>query len=315
VTISSFAISGTNASDFAVSNSYFCNTIATFTNCNITVTFNPAAAGVRSATLTITDNATGSPQTVGLSGLGVAVAVTLSAPTALAFPGTVIGTTNQESVLVQNIGTAAANISSITITGTNASDYSIYQSCTTITPASGCNVYVAFTPAGAGVRTASLVITSNAKGSPLTVAMNGIGQAAISTLSLPASIAFPTTTQGTVSTVTFPIYNTGNTTITFSKVAVTGALAADFSVGYWCPTLTPGGECTIYVSFTNVPGGAGLATPNLQFTDNAAGSPQSVLLTGIIQGGNHHRRPLHHRPLVWKSGGRHGQRRTNGLCL
>ena len=39
-------------------------------NCSIGVTFTPTAAGSRSATLSIGDNATGSPQLVNLTGTG-----------------------------------------------------------------------------------------------------------------------------------------------------------------------------------------------------------------------------------------------------
>lgn len=61
------AITGANAADFAQTTT--CGaTLAPNASCNISVTFTPASAGNFSATLTITDNAPGSPQTVNLSG-------------------------------------------------------------------------------------------------------------------------------------------------------------------------------------------------------------------------------------------------------
>jgi hypothetical protein len=48
------------------------STIAPKAKCTVTVTFSPTAAGARAGTLTITDNATNSPQTVPLSGVGTA---------------------------------------------------------------------------------------------------------------------------------------------------------------------------------------------------------------------------------------------------
>jgi hypothetical protein len=66
MTISSIAPSG----DFAQTNT--CGTgVAAGANCTIAVTFTPTASGQRTGTLTIADNATGSPQTVPLSGSGV----------------------------------------------------------------------------------------------------------------------------------------------------------------------------------------------------------------------------------------------------
>jgi len=67
----SLTISGVTASgDFTQTNT--CGTsVAAGANCMIAVTFTPTAAGQRNGTLSIADNATGSPQTVGLSGTGV----------------------------------------------------------------------------------------------------------------------------------------------------------------------------------------------------------------------------------------------------
>lgn len=73
LTISSITISGTNSGDFKETNKN-CTTVPPNggTPCTVTVTFTPDAAGARSATLTIIDNASNSPQLVTLSGTGVA---------------------------------------------------------------------------------------------------------------------------------------------------------------------------------------------------------------------------------------------------
>src|SRR5205814_4734295 len=64
------AITGIAASgDFTQTNT--CGTsVAGGANCTIAVTFAPTAGGARSGTLTIADNAPGSPQTVAISGAG-----------------------------------------------------------------------------------------------------------------------------------------------------------------------------------------------------------------------------------------------------
>jgi hypothetical protein len=67
--ISSIAITGTNLSDFSQTNT--CNTqLTTGETCTISVIFTPSAAGARSAALTITDNAAGSPHNLPLQGTG-----------------------------------------------------------------------------------------------------------------------------------------------------------------------------------------------------------------------------------------------------
>src|SRR2546426_5062666 len=70
LTISSIAISGGNSGDFAQTNN--CGgSVAAGARCTISVTFTPAGILVRSSTLVIQDNASGSPQEVSLTGTGL----------------------------------------------------------------------------------------------------------------------------------------------------------------------------------------------------------------------------------------------------
>jgi hypothetical protein len=73
LTISSIAISGTNAGDFAQTNSCPLSpaTLGVNGTCNISSTFTPTATGARNASVTITDNGSGGQQSVSLSGTGV----------------------------------------------------------------------------------------------------------------------------------------------------------------------------------------------------------------------------------------------------
>ena len=79
--ISSIAMSGTNASDFAQTNTCG-SSVAPGASCTLSITFTPAATGARSASITVTDNAVSSPQTVALTGTGTAPATTNLARTA-----------------------------------------------------------------------------------------------------------------------------------------------------------------------------------------------------------------------------------------
>jgi hypothetical protein len=65
----SLAFTGTNASDFA-ENTTCGSSLAAGANCTIAVTFTPSIAGTETASLSISDNASGSPQAVSLSGTG-----------------------------------------------------------------------------------------------------------------------------------------------------------------------------------------------------------------------------------------------------
>jgi len=65
----SFHLAGANADDFAQVNT--CSlSLAAGNNCPIAILFTPSAVGTRGASMTITDNALGSPQSVSLSGTG-----------------------------------------------------------------------------------------------------------------------------------------------------------------------------------------------------------------------------------------------------
>jgi hypothetical protein len=80
------AISSISASgDFAQTNN--CGTsLGAGSNCKIDVTFSPTAAGTRTGTLSVLDNASGSPHTASLSGTG------LAGTAAGTYPITVTGT-------------------------------------------------------------------------------------------------------------------------------------------------------------------------------------------------------------------------------
>ena len=69
LTIAGIAITGVNASDFAKTTTCGAS-VAAGAHCTISVTFKPTATGSRTAAVTITDDATGSPHSVTLTGTG-----------------------------------------------------------------------------------------------------------------------------------------------------------------------------------------------------------------------------------------------------
>jgi hypothetical protein len=69
LSITSMAIIGTNAGDFV--QTHTCgSSLAAGASCSISVKFKPAAKGSRTAAVSVTDNAAGSPHKVTLSGTG-----------------------------------------------------------------------------------------------------------------------------------------------------------------------------------------------------------------------------------------------------
>ncbi len=177
LTFTSIAATG----DFAVAVSgTTCSTstpLAASGNCVINVTFTPTATGSRSGSLTLADNATGSTQTVGLSGTGTQAAVSLSSP--LTFSAQLVGTTSSsQTVTLTNTGSTNLTFTAIAATAPFAIATS-GTTCSTSTPvaaAATCTVAVTFTPTAAGTASGSLSFSDNAPGSPQTLALSGTGQ-------------------------------------------------------------------------------------------------------------------------------------------
>jgi hypothetical protein len=114
--IASILLGGANAADFGKTST--CGTtLAVSASCTITVTFTPSASGMRNATVTLTDDALDSPQTLLLSGTGVTsnpqpVLAMLSPTTATAggagFTLTLTGTNFVAGTIVEWNGVALA---------------------------------------------------------------------------------------------------------------------------------------------------------------------------------------------------------------
>jgi hypothetical protein len=128
--------------------------------------------------VTITDNASGSPQTVSLSGTGTGTAALVSlSPTSLAFGNQPVDmTSSAQTVTLSNTGNAALSITSLALTGTNASDFAQANTCgSSVAAGANCTIAVMFTPSVTGTEAASLSIADNRSGSPQTVPLSGAG--------------------------------------------------------------------------------------------------------------------------------------------
>jgi FG-GAP-like repeat/Abnormal spindle-like microcephaly-assoc'd, ASPM-SPD-2-Hydin/Divergent InlB B-repeat domain len=275
LTITAIAITGTNSGDFA--QTHTCgSSLAAGSSCTFKVTFKPAASGTRRAALSITDNAAGSPQQVSLGGIGTAAKLS---PTSLSFGTVAIGTTSAaQTVMLTNVGTTTLTITGIAIAGTNAGEFAQTHTCgSSLAAGSSCTFKVTFKPAASGARTATLSVADNATGSPQKVTLSGVGTTA--KLS-PTSLSFGSVAVGTTSAAqTVMLTNVGTTTLTITSIAITGTNTGDFGQTHTCGnSLAAGTSCTISVKFK--PTAKGRRTAAVSVTDNAAGSPQKVTLSG-----------------------------------
>lgn len=145
--------------------------------CTINVTFTPTASGVRSGSISVADNAAGSPQTVALSGTGVTPTPTaILSAASIPFSNQSVGTTSgSQTISLSNTGTATLAIASIVVNG----DFARTTTCgATLGVGLSCNISVTFTPTVAGLRNGTLTVTDNSggvAGSTQTASLSGTG--------------------------------------------------------------------------------------------------------------------------------------------
>ena len=195
-------------------------------------------------------------------------------------PGT---TSPPQTVTLTNTGKATLNIQTVVITGGSGFAVANGTTCTSggsVAASSSCLIQVTFTPTAPGQGNAKVMITDNAADSPQQISLVGnSGLAAVVSVS-PASISFPgqyVGTSGLPQTVT--VTNNGSLPLTISSVV---ASPADFGQLSACGnSLAPNANCAVGVFFD--PAAAGTRTGSLTITDSAAGSPQTVTLTGSGQ--------------------------------
>ncbi len=172
LTISNVTLTGKNATDFAETDNCKGATLTLSQSCTVNATFTPTPSGVRTATISVNDNANNTPQSVALSGNITAVALS---PTTLTYAHQLLRVKSYAQIvtLTHTGASTTVNVSSITFTGTAPSDYAETDNCVNsspILPGKSCQISVAFTPAVEGTRTATLNVNDDSAG-PQTVAI------------------------------------------------------------------------------------------------------------------------------------------------
>ncbi len=258
--------------------------VAPSSSCQIGVRFAPTGVGAFAGQISIVDNATGSPHTVALSGTGTPIPVpVISTNGAIVFGDQVINSTaSVQSVSLGNTGTATLTISAITLTGTNAANFTLtgQSGCTSIAPAGTCTLTVTFATTSTGAKIAQVNITSNAQNAALvnTVSLSGNGILAprpIANLSMTAAgfgnVIFGGATPNQIITLS----NGGGQVMTISSIVVVGDFVQSNNCGTSLASLA---SCTINVLFT--PLGQGIRSGELIVTTSAASSPDRVPVSG-----------------------------------
>ena len=266
--------------------------------CTIAVTFSPAAIGVKNAQIEFTDNAPGGLSDVYLRGIGV-VPVSSIAPTSKDMGTIQVGSSSAtQTFTVSNPGGWPLQVTSVAKIGANPSEFAIVaDNCSgqTVNPGTTCTVQAAFRPTTAAAASATLEFTSNGDASLSVPACSGspcvqdVGLTGTGTLGAPdAQLSPPQLSfgsrrvgSGQSAAQTTTLTNGGLADLVISSAAVTGPDANQFVVtanNCDATTLIGGSSCSVSVAF--LPTSAGSKSAQIQFDDNASGTPHLVALSG-----------------------------------
>ena len=226
--------------------------LAANSSCAISVQFDPAATGAQSGTLSITDSLRTLPETVTLSGTGLAPPVLSASPVSLTFSGTLGQTISPQTVTVSNTGGAPLANVGFQINGLSASSFSYGSTTCGATLANGdsCTVQVTFTPTAAGGATASMAVSSSTSGvAAVIVTLSGAGLTPAGLNVSPSQLDFPVETPGQLSpSQTVTLTNNGGSTA--SSLTLTATPPFSLVLDTCGSSLAAGASCSTGVIFS-----------------------------------------------------------------
>ena len=244
--------------------------------CTLSVRFQPQLEGGADATVRITSNAPGSPHNLPAGGLGVVNEPGGFIPGALNFAVQQAGTTS-----TRRNASLQARALSVTTGGANPADFNVNLSNCVVGGA--CIVDAAFAPLAESIgrRSATVSVTADAFGSPLLLTLTGTVATGANLEVGPSTIDFHSRAIGATNTLGVTLKNSGAAGLSISTLALT---PADFSIiestcGALPITLAPQAQCRLGLQFA--PAQIGTRSGALTITHSAAGSPNTVSLTGV----------------------------------
>jgi hypothetical protein len=214
--------------------------------------------------------------------------VTSDSPNPMAFGNVTIGSPSTQTLTITNVGMAT-----LVVTANGLGDTTVWSKNTStcvptpnVAPGGTCTIGVTFSPTATGLKTTTLSITSNAPSSPDIINLSGTGvsgaQPGINIA--PASpFNYGSVVVGANSSQSFTITSTTTAALVMGSppATISGTNAADFVLTSGCTagqSLAQSQTCLETVKFT--PSATGSRTAQLNISDNAAGSPQIIQLSG-----------------------------------
>jgi hypothetical protein len=213
---------------------------------------------------------------VSLSGSGTTPGQLTAAPTSVGFSNVQVGTSQSQTVTLNNSGGSSVSISQASTTG---SGFSLSGISVPLTLAAGQNTTftVSFAPQAAGTVNGNIALTSNASNSTLNVPLSGTALTPAALTANPSSVAFGSVQVGNSQQQTTTLTNTGGTSVTISQAVASGA---GYSLsGLALPLNLAAGQSTSFtVAFQ--PQSAGSVNGSVAITSNAPNPNLTISLSG-----------------------------------
>jgi hypothetical protein len=170
-----------------------------------------------------------------------------------------------QTVTTVNPGGLDLNLTSVAITGTNASNFAVVNSCPTfVAPNRTCTQSVTFTPTNYGKQTATLTFNDNAAGSPQSVSLAGSGP--------------DFTVSASPTTLTIAKGSAGSSTVTLAPLGQFNQTIGLSSTG--CP---PSSGCTITPNSVTLDGtNNGTATFTVQTSSSTTSGTYTITVLGVF---------------------------------
>ncbi len=262
--------------DFRIAANTCGTSLAAQTSCTVGILFAPTLAGLRTGTLTVSDDA--GVQVANLSGTASVPATDALSPLSLSFAQQALGTLSAtQQVTLTNAGDVALTLIAAQILN---GDFTVSNGCgNSLNAHSSCALLVAFAPRSIGVQAGLLQVadqfrTQTVVLSGLAVAPPGVSLSPINGL-VWGGVGVGLTSPAETLTLT----NNGGLPLLLSSVTATGDFALVAGTNTCESSVAPFAICTVAVTF--LPSVPGPRTGTLTVRDNAANPVQAIALSGM----------------------------------
>jgi len=180
-------------------------------NVDYTISFVPTASGSLSASLQITTDASSTPASVSLAGVGEKASASLQvSPSSINFGNLVLHTTSTQTVTLKNTGDTNLSISGVTVAGAGFG-FSNLSPGLSLSPNQSVSFQVWFRPGALGVTSGTVSILSANISSPASINVSGDGVSSPATPATQHSVSLSWEASNSRSIAGYRIYRSTDT--------------------------------------------------------------------------------------------------------